>query len=119
MIERKVPRHHLSPILTDRAKGMRAGTAEAKLWYFLRKRRMNGFRFRQKCRVGPHLADFYCHQARVIILIGRVNSSLDEAGYHIVCVNSEDVHQNPIGVLGAILGRCCEGEKKLQLKMKN
>ena len=112
MIERIFPRHHLSPILADRAKGMRHGAAEAKLWYFLRKRRLNGFRFRQACRVGPYLADFYCYQAKVIVLIGdalrEAEISLTEAGFHVVRVDPDEIQGNLIEVLGVILGRCCE-----------
>jgi len=41
--------------------------AEALLWQLLRNRRLLGFKFRRQHQFGDYIADFYCHEARLII----------------------------------------------------
>jgi adenine-specific DNA-methyltransferase len=46
----------------------RNGTdAERRLWYFLRNRRLDGFRFRRQVPLGKYIADFVCMDAKLII----------------------------------------------------
>jgi very-short-patch-repair endonuclease len=44
-----------------------ASDAEQKLWYFLKRKQVNGLRFRRQYPVGPYFADFICLQARLVI----------------------------------------------------
>ena len=41
--------------------------AENVLWEELRLKRLDGFRFRQQHVIGKCIADFYCHQAKLVI----------------------------------------------------
>jgi very-short-patch-repair endonuclease len=41
--------------------------AENLLWERLRDRRLHGAKFRRQHNVGQFIADFYCHQARLIV----------------------------------------------------
>jgi len=40
---------------------------ERRVWYRLRRRRLDGFRFRRQLPIGPYFADFVCLTARLII----------------------------------------------------
>jgi adenine-specific DNA-methyltransferase len=40
---------------------------ERKLWFALRNRQFDGFKFRRQQPVGPYIADFMCFEARLII----------------------------------------------------
>ena len=116
MIERRLERHHLTPILRDRAHGMRTDreAAHAKLWYFLCNRRMNGFRFRERKTVGPFNADFYCFQARLILLLDGAPPSdaqrawLAATGNRLIGVSVSDVNHNLVPILETILATCCD-----------
>jgi very-short-patch-repair endonuclease len=41
--------------------------AEKKLWSLLRRKQLAGFRFRRQVPLGPFIADFACHSARMIV----------------------------------------------------
>ena len=40
---------------------------ERRVWYRLRRRRLDGFKFRRQLPIGPYFADFVCLTARLII----------------------------------------------------
>jgi very-short-patch-repair endonuclease len=54
---------------TARARALRARMtdAERKLWFALRDRRFASFKFRRQAPIGPFIADFICHELRVVI----------------------------------------------------
>ena len=62
-----------------------ATNAETILWQYLRNRKLNGLKFRRQHPVGNFVADFYCHEKRLIVEldgsvhVGRMNSDHDEA----------------------------------------
>ena len=41
--------------------------AEKILWSKLRKKQLNGFSFRRQHSIGRYIADFYCHDLRLIV----------------------------------------------------
>lgn len=43
--------------------------AERRLWYYLRRKQLQGFRFRRQVPIGPYIVDFYCIEARLAIEI--------------------------------------------------
>ena len=43
--------------------------AESIMWECLRNRRLNGFKFRRQHNIGHFIADFYCHEARLVVEI--------------------------------------------------
>ena len=53
--------------------------AEMKLWYRLRRRQLNNFRFRKQVPMGPYIADFVCHETGLIIELDGGQHSEGEA----------------------------------------
>lgn len=54
---------------TERARGLRKveNDAEEALWFELRARRLNGFKFVRQLPIGPYFADFACRQAGLVV----------------------------------------------------
>ena len=52
-----------------RARQLRAvpSDAEARLWEFLRRKQVNGLRFRRQMPLGPYFGDFVCLPARLVV----------------------------------------------------
>lgn len=61
---RQVPR-----ALLERARELRSTqtATEQIFWECLRDRRLNNFKFRRQHNIGQYIADFYCHEARLVI----------------------------------------------------
>ena len=53
------------------ARKLRLGMTEAEqtLWSRINKRQLDGFRFRNQHPIGRYIADFYCHELKLIIEI--------------------------------------------------
>ncbi|MCH7606004.1 MAG: endonuclease domain-containing protein, partial [Chloroflexi bacterium] len=67
--------------LARRLRGRSTG-AEETLWGCLRNRRMSGAKFRRQHPLGRYIADFYCHEARLVIeLEGPIHEKDDQKGY--------------------------------------
>lgn len=88
--------------------------AERKVWYRLRDRRLNGFKFLRQESIGPYVADFCCREAKLIIEIDgsqhaesshdRVRDAwLDERGYRMLRFWNSDVMTNMVPVLETIM----------------
>ncbi len=62
------------------AKSMRRAPTEAeqKLWNFLRRKHLAGFKFRRQQPVGPYILDFYCFEAKVAIELDGGGHALDD-----------------------------------------
>ncbi len=57
--------------------------AEAELWLHLRRRRLNGYRFRRQHPIGPYFADFACLQPPLVVeLDGSQHQQQAEADRH-------------------------------------
>jgi very-short-patch-repair endonuclease len=92
--------------------------AEQKLWWCLRDRRLNGFKFRRQYPIGPYVADFYCAECNLIIeLDGDSHSEredydrrrtewLQQDGVAVVRFVNTDVFDHLGSVLDAILREC-------------
>ena len=66
--------------LRSRARKMRKNPTHAEriLWGKLRKRRMLGYKFRRQHILAPHIVDFYCIKAKLVIEVdGAVHSDTD------------------------------------------
>jgi type I restriction enzyme R subunit len=60
----------------------RQTSAEGLLWQLLRNRQLLEFKFRRQHQFGDYVADFYCHEAQLVIECdGSVHES-DEQWYH-------------------------------------
>ncbi len=49
--------------------------AENLLWFNLRNRKLKGFKFRRQNPIGKFIADFYCHECKLVIEL--------DGGYHL------------------------------------
>jgi very-short-patch-repair endonuclease len=102
---------------TGIAKGLRRQltNAERKLWYRVRDRRLDGWKFRRQVPVECYIADFLCADARLIIELdggqhavraaedARRTEVLQAAGYLVLRFWNNDVLQNIDGVLEEIV----------------
>jgi len=95
--------------------------AERRLWQILRSHQMKGYKFRRQVPIGRYIADFVCHEARLIVEIdggqhGRSSPReaersgfLQKEGYRIlrfwnkeILENLDSVHETIAGELGRI-----------------
>jgi very-short-patch-repair endonuclease len=128
------PRRHVPPPLAGggeqsskaivrgrgRARQLRteASEAEQKLWYFLRRKQVNGLRFRRQFPLGPYFADFVCLPARLVIEVdgsqhgdflqaaheARRTAWLNSNNFRVVRFWADEVMANPASILDAIDG---------------
>jgi very-short-patch-repair endonuclease len=83
--------------------------AEKRLWQMLRSRQTEGYRFRRQVPIGRFIADFVCHEARLIVEIdgGQHDPSsepeasrtrfLESEGYRVLRFWNNEVLDNPEG----------------------
>ena len=64
-------------------KGGNAETeAEALLWTRLRKNQLHGFRFKRQHPIADYIADFYCHEAKLVIEVdGKYHDAREQKLY--------------------------------------
>jgi very-short-patch-repair endonuclease len=100
-----------------RARALRQNMTEAetRVWQMLRAHCMNGYKFRRQVPIGRYIADFVCHEARLVVEIdgGQHDSSspretersgfLQTEGYRILRFWNNDILANPDGVYEAIV----------------
>ena len=56
--------------------------AEATLWQLLRNRKLIGCKFRRQVPIGRYIADFYCHERKLIVeLDGGIHSEPDQQAH--------------------------------------
>jgi very-short-patch-repair endonuclease len=92
--------------------------AESVLWKYLRANKLAGFHFRRQQVIKGFIADFYCHEAGLLIeLDGEIHKNqkaydyerdkkLAEAGYNILRFKNKDITENLNEVLAEILETC-------------
>ena len=108
---------HSHGTMLQRAKAMRREptVAEARLWYRLRARRLNGIKFSHQVPIGPFVADFVARSHKLIVEVDGDTHGGNEAkdrsrtdwlqkqGYRVIRFNNADVMGNEAAVLEAIL----------------
>ena len=108
--------HRVDAQLLRRARAMRheAAPAEQVLWWCLRDRRLNGFKFRRQFAVLNYVADFYCAECRLIVELdgdshdgrekydSRRTQDITDQGLRVIRFLNTDVFENLDGVLDAI-----------------
>lgn len=91
--------------------------AEQRLWYFIRRKQLGGFRFRRQHTIGPFVADFACVEARLVVELDGDRHGRDDApsrdrnrdafmekeGWTVLRFWNHDVYGNIDGVLEMIL----------------
>jgi very-short-patch-repair endonuclease len=111
---RPVKKHPL-PGAHTRARVLRKNMtdAERRVWRMLRLHQLNGYKFRRQVPLGRYIADFVCHEARLIVEIdgGQHDPSLGEIertrfleseGYRILRFWNNEVLENLDGVYSTI-----------------
>ncbi len=91
-----------------------ATDVEQKLWYFLRNRQFENFKFRRQHPIGVYVVDFVCLERKLIVELdggqhaentpydARRTKTLHENGFRILRFWNNDVLQNTDGVLETI-----------------
>ena len=52
------------------------------MWHYLRDRRLEGFKFRRQHPLQNYIADFYCHERKLVVeLDGNVHNARDQKEY--------------------------------------
>lgn len=99
-----------------RARQLRSNTTEAetKLWSVLRRRQLDGLRFRRQVPLGRYVVDFACYSERLVIEVDGGQHGerkpaddlrthwLESQGYRVVRFWNNEVLENPDGVVEAI-----------------
>jgi very-short-patch-repair endonuclease len=59
----------IHPVITQSARTLRQNmsSAERRLWYLLRRKQLDGFRFRRQQPIGSFIVDFVCLKERLVI----------------------------------------------------
>jgi len=92
--------------------------AEIIIWQCIRNRNILGFKFRRQHPLDKYIADFYCHEAKLIIEIdGGIHNQVDnkeydknrslelhELGINVIRFTNEEVNENLEKVLNVIRG---------------
>ena len=102
------------------AKALRRGMtrAELLLWRYLKAHHLDGMQFRRQTPLGPYVADFCCHRARLIVELDGETHDFQERqshdamrdrwlktqGYRVFRFTNDDVLKNIEGVVTAIAG---------------
>ena len=119
MIDQKqMPKWLVSEKQRTNAKALRRNMTEAEriIWYNVRAHRFQGASFRRQTPIGPYIADFVCHTAKLIIELdggqhfepGNIvrdkqrDAYLAAQGYRVLRFNNLDVMKNKAGVLETI-----------------
>jgi len=90
--------------------------AEDILWQCLRRKQLNGFKFRRQHPLDKYIADFYCYEARLVIEVdGEIHNEaenkeydngrsfeLEELGITVLRFTNEEINENLEMVLGVI-----------------
>ncbi len=103
------------PRPTRRAQQLRnsATDAERRLWRYLNRRQLDGFKFSRQMPVGPFICDFLCRDRKLVIEVdgGQHAGSkqddvrtafLEAEGYRVIRFWNNEVIENVDGVLQVI-----------------
>jgi very-short-patch-repair endonuclease len=90
----------------------RSTDAENRLWQQLRSRQLEGAKFTRQTTIGPHIADFACRSARLVVELdgGRHSpetdaprtATIEAFGYRVIRFWNNEVLENTQGVLEVI-----------------
>jgi very-short-patch-repair endonuclease len=108
----------VTEIHRSRAKKLRQAMtpAETLLWRYIKAHRIDGLGFRRQATIGPYIADFVCHGARLVIELDgeshdfssqlrhdeRRDAWFASQGYLVLRYRNGDVLSNLEGVIEAI-----------------
>jgi very-short-patch-repair endonuclease len=107
----------LGEMMKERARSLRQDMtlAENRMWYFLRNRRLKGYKFVREYIIGSYIADFVCREKKVVIEIDgsqhidaaeydqQRTEQLGSLGYSVLRFWNNDVFNNIEVVLNTIV----------------
>ena len=88
--------------------------AEQILWFYIRKKRINGYKFRRQFGIGPYIIDFYCPKKKLAIEVDggyhtdcyeydeKRSDYLRKMNVKVVRFSNEDIKSNIIGIVAHI-----------------
>jgi very-short-patch-repair endonuclease len=82
-----------SPFIFEKARELRKSMTESEqlLWQHLKKRQLNGYKFRRQHPMAKFIADFYCHSVKLVIEVdGGIHRIKDRKEYDILRTNELD-----------------------------
>jgi very-short-patch-repair endonuclease len=108
------------PALLQRAREMRREPTEPerRLWQKVRRKQLDGYKFRRQHPIGRFILDFYCHEARLVVELDGESHAFQEEydaartewlkaqGLRVLRFPNQVVMKNMEGVLAAILMAC-------------
>ena len=103
--------------MKERARALRKNKtiAENRMWYYLRNRRLSGYKFVREQVIDNYIADFVCREKKIIIEVDggqhmeaadydeQRTRILEAHGYQVLRVWNHDVFQNISGIMEKIL----------------
>lgn len=104
-------------MMQERARSLRKNQTDAgnRIWYYLRNRRLGGYKFVREYVIGKYIADFVCREKKLIIEVDggqHMNAEaydqqrtrdLEALGYRVMRVWNNEVFKNSQGVMEHIL----------------
>jgi very-short-patch-repair endonuclease len=96
---------------TDRARELRKTmtSSEIRVWLYLRRRKLDGWKFRRQHPIGPYVVDFYCPAARLVVELDgdshdgskdeyedRRQAWLESKGYRVLRLSADYPESDPI-----------------------
>ena len=72
------------PAIFKKAKELRDNPTRAEefLWEKIRRNQLSGFKFRRQHPIANFIADFYCHEVRLVVeLDGRIHHKIEQKDY--------------------------------------
>jgi len=116
-----------NPRLKERRRELRKNMTNAGviLWYELKGKKLNGYKFRRQHSIGDYIADFYCPMLKLAIEVdGATHSTTDEVDYDterqaelenfgisFLRFRNEEVYQDKLNVIERIKIKIGELEK--------
>ena len=103
--------------MKERARNLRQNMtpAENRMWYYLRGRRLGGYKFVRQQVIDNYIADFVCREKKLIVEVDggqhmdaieydeHRSRVLEAHGYQVLRVWNNDVFQNIPGIMEKIL----------------
>jgi very-short-patch-repair endonuclease len=116
---------------THKARSLRQNMTKAEviLWTHLRRRALEGARFRRQHPIGPYIADFACASAKLVVEVdGATHSTAEELaydsrrttylnseGWSVVRVTNSDIYENIDGVWRTIAAQLAPPARDLPM----
>ena len=104
-------------MMQERARSLRKNRTEAenRMWYYLRNRRLGGYKFVREQVIDKYIADFVCREKKLIVEVDggqhmlaaaydqERTRNLEAFGYQVLRVWNNEVNLNIQGVMEKIL----------------